>query len=165
MLKPNGLVKISGDGLNNDLVLEYLREFSQRYSIVIIVGGGTDINKTFDEKGYRNEFCPLGRVSDTFRERQIARSVLEKNQARFQDVLDDEKICARVVIPFREIGTVSCPENGDVMVLSAYLGFDKIIIFTKHENVEAKKQWLKKVAEAFCHIAKGELDKIEVRGF
>jgi len=165
MLKSNLLVKISGDGLKSKIVKEYLRESVKKYSITVITGGGSDINKIFKEKGYEIEFCPLGRITKSLEERQEAKKILEKNQAMLQDEYDSEGICVRVEIPFREIGTVSCPENGDVMVLSAYLGFDKIVIFTKQENVEAKRQWLKKVAEAFCHIEKGELDKIEVRGF
>ena len=98
-------------------------------------------------------------------ERQLARDILEKNQALVQDLLDEKGINARVVIPSRTIATVLCPENGDVMVLSAYIGFDKILIFTKKNMVKAKRRWLKKVANVFQHIEKGELDKIKVVGF
>ena len=165
MLKPNGLVKISGGGLNNDLVLEYLRGFTKEYSTVVITGGGSDINKAFREKGYEIKFCPLGRVMDTLEERQLARNILEKNQAKLQDLLDEKGIIARVGIPYSEIETVTCPENGDLTVLRSYGGFDKIVIFTRKKMVKKKKAWVKKVAKAFSHIAKGELDKIEVRGF
>ncbi|MCK4554488.1 hypothetical protein KAU19_06060 [Candidatus Parcubacteria bacterium] len=165
MAKPNGLVKISGDGLRNKNVLERLKKFSEKYSTAIIVGGGTDINNAFKEKGYESEFCPLGRITETLEERQLARDILEKNQAIVQDLLDEKGINARVVIPSRTIATVLCPENGDVMVLSAYIGFDKILIFTKKNMVKAKRLWLKKVANVFQHIKKGELDKIEVVGF
>ncbi|MDO8260214.1 MAG: hypothetical protein Q7T50_01800 [Candidatus Magasanikbacteria bacterium] len=165
MFKPNGLIKISGDGLENKEVLDYLREFSRKYSTVIIVGGGSDINEAFKRRGYSIDFCPMGRIMETLEERQLARNMLEKNQAKFQDQLDEKGIIARVEIPFREIGTVSCPENGDLTVLSGYIGFDKIVIFTREKMVKKKKSWLKKVAKVFSHIGKGELDKIEVRGF
>lgn len=165
MLKPNGLVKISGDGLCSEVVLEFLRDFSKKYSTVIITGGGSDINKAFREKGYKIKFCPLGRIMDTLEERQLARNILEKNQARFQDLLDEKGISARVGIPYSEIETVLCPENGDLTVLRSYGGFDKIVIFTRKEMLKKKKAWVKKVAKVFSHIGKGKLHKIEVRSF
>ena len=170
MAKKNGIVKISGDLLHDKEVREAvrvrLRKIAEQYSLVIISGGGTDINKAFKERGFDIKFCPLGRVTDTLEQRQLARNILEQNQAAEQDMLDEDEISARVVIPMREIGTVLCPENGDLMFLSAYLGFDKGFIFTKKERVEAKKSWLVKIAQAFEHIERGgELEKIEVVGF
>lgn len=165
MTKPNGLVEVSGDGLRSKKVLGRLKKFSQDYFTVVIVGGGSDINEEFEKRGYKTKFCPLGRITNTPEERQLARDILEKNQASFQDLLYSEGINAQVVIPFRDIGTVLCPENGDVMVLSAYIGFDKIVIFTKKNKVKEKRLWLKEIAHAFRHIEEGELDKIEVIGF
>ena len=158
-------MKISGDLLKNQKALMRLKKFSKNYSTVVIVGGGTDINDAFSKEGYESRFCPLGRITDTLEERQLARNVLERNQALVQDLLDEQGINARAVIPFREVGTVLYPENGDVMILSSYIGFDKILIFTKRSRVKEKRAWLKQVAEVFQHIEKGELDKIEVIGF
>ena len=164
-MKRNMLVKISGSLINNEKALWRLKELSGQNSLVVIPGGGEDINKAFRERGFEIRFGPLGRITRTLEERQVARDVLEKNQALLQDLLDEKGIDGRVVIPAREIGTVLCLENGDVIVLSAYNGFDKIIILTSESKVEEKQLWIKQLAKCFQHIEKGELDKIEVIGF
>jgi hypothetical protein len=154
MAKPNLLIKLSGSLLENPEVFSRIKKESKKYSIVILAGGGWKI-----------QFCPLGRVTKTLEQRQMAKNILEKNQAKIQDLLDKKGISARVEIPVREHGNVLCHENGDVAVLSVYCGYDKILIFTKKSMVKAKRKWLKKVAECFQHIEPGELDKIEVVGF
>jgi polyribonucleotide nucleotidyltransferase len=165
MAKPNLLIKLSGSLLENPEVFSRIKKESKKYSIVILAGGGESINKIFEEKGWKIQFCPLGRVTKTLEQRQMAKNILEKNQAKIQDLLDKKGISARVEIPVREHGNVLCHENGDVAVLSVYCGYDKILIFTKKSMVKAKRKWLKKVAECFQHIEPGELDKIEVVGF
>lgn len=165
MAKPNMIVKISGSLINNEKVLRWLKDLSGQNSLVIISGGGEDINEAFRERGFQIRFGPMGRITRTLEERQVARDVLEKNQAILQDLLDEKGINGRAVIPAREIGTVLCLENGDVMVLSAYNGFDKIFVLTSESKVEEKRLWLKQLAKCFQHIEKGELDKIEVMGF
>jgi hypothetical protein len=163
--KPNVLVKISGNLLVNQDVLDWLRQLSGHYSLVVVPGGGGDINKAFKERGFEIKFCPLGRVTKSLEERQVARDVLEKNQALMQDLLDENGIEARVEIPVRTFGTVLCHENGDILVLSVYNGFDSIYILTSKNTVEAKRRWLEQLAVCFQHIEKGELNKIEVIGF
>jgi hypothetical protein len=169
MAKKNLGVKVSGNGLRSRKVQDYLRENQQKYSITVVIGGGSDINKEFEERGWEKDFCLLGRNTDSLKKRQVARDRLEVNQAELQDILDENGINARVVIPFIDVATVLCPENGDMMILSMYLGYDKLVIFTEEKNVVTKGQWLKDMAWALRHISKkdppGELDKIEVRGF
>jgi hypothetical protein len=165
MAKPNVLVKISGNLLQNPKVGKWLKRLSRENSLVIIAGGGEDINKAFKERGFEIKFGPMGRITKTLGERQVARDVLEKNQALIQDLLDKKGINARAVIPAREIGTVLCLENGDVMVLSAYNGFDRIFVLTLKNKVKEKQFWIKQLAACFQHIEKGELDKIRVMGF
>jgi len=81
------------------------------------------------------------------------------------DMIDGKGINARAVIPARDIATVLCLENGDVFVLSAYNGFDKIYLLTLMSNVDKKLLWLEQLAKCFKHIEEGKLDKIEVKGF
>jgi len=163
--KMNGLIKLSGDGIKSEKALKELKNFSKKYSTVVIIGGGTNISAEFEKKGFEIKFCPLGRITESLEEKKLAIKILKKNQKYFQNFIDAKGIRARVEIPGRNVGSVLCPENGDTMVLSAYLGFDKIIIFTRESNIKAKKLWLEKVAKVFGHIEKGKLDKIEIRGF
>jgi len=165
MAKPNGLVKISGNLLENPKVLRRLKRELRTYSLIVLVGGGQSINEIFEEGGWEIKFCPLGWVFETLEQRQAARDELERNQALMQDLLDEKGIEARVEIPVRYVGNVLCHENGDVMILSAYNGFDKFFIFTLKSRVKAKQEWLKQIAKCFQHIAEGKLDKIEVVGF
>lgn len=177
MARPNAFVKISGSLLGNPAVLEWLRELARFYFVVICIGGGEQINKAFEAKGIPINFGPLGRITRSFVERQIARDILEKNQAITQDLLDEEGVNARVIVPVMEVGGVICHVNGDAMILTAYLGYDKLFILTTEDKVEQKKLWLEQVAEVFSVIEKGKidntepvtekktLDKIEVIGF
>lgn len=167
MAKPNGLVKISGNLLENEKVLEWLKELSKHFSLAILIGGGKQINEAFKKRGFENNFTPMGRVTESLDKRQLARDILELNQAVIQDLIDEpaRDIHARVIIPVMDIATVLCHVNGDVYVLAAYNGFDKIFVLTEESGVEKKRAWLKQLAKCFEHIEKGELEKIEVIGF
>jgi len=165
MAKQNALVKISGSLLKNAKAIDRIKRISKKYFTVILIGGGEQINKAFRKKGWKVAFGPLGRVTKTFREKQLARDVLEENQELVQDMLDGKGISAKVIIPVDDIATVLCHVNGDVKVLSAYNGFDRIFIFTFKDIVEKKRLWLKRLADCFKHIGDGGIDKIEVVGF
>ncbi len=165
MAKRTALIKISGNLLENKEIIQWMKKLEKKYSLVVLIGGGEQINNAFKKKGYKIKYGPLGRITKSLEERQLARNVLEKNQAQIQDNLDNKGISARVIIPVEEVASVLCHVNGDIKILSAYNGFDKIYILTKKERVENKKKWLKQVADCFRHIEKGELEKIEVLGF
>ena len=139
MPRKNCLIKLSGDCLGN-ATLEWIRELSRAYFVVICVGGGTQIKEAFAKAGFPDSaYGPLGRETKSFAERQLARDVLEHNQATLQDRLAEENIPAVVVIPVLEIGNVLCHVNGDQFVLTAYLGFDAVYVVTLPER-EAKKR-------------------------
>jgi hypothetical protein len=128
--------------------MNWLKEISQEYFTVICVGGGTQINTEFKEQGLPiNKHGPLGRETKTIKERQIARDVLESNQANFQDLLDDNGINAVTIIPTLNIGSILCHVNGDVYALAAYHGFDVIYVVTinirRKEKAEKFKQYPK----------------------
>ena len=165
MAKPNAFIKMSGNLLDKEEVLEWLKKISKEYYVVICIGGGKQINEAFIKRGFKIRFGPLGRKTDSLDEKQLARDVLERNQATIQDLIDEKGIIARVIIPFLEIATVLCPVNSDVMALAAYIGFDKVFILTSLEIEKKKKRWVKAVAKVFEVIQKGGLDKIEVVGF
>ena len=142
-----------------------MKKVEKKYSLVVLIGGGTQINEAFRKAGLKVQFGPLGRITKSLVEKQLARSVLEKNQAIVQDLLDKKGISARVIIPVEEVASVLCHVNGDIKVLSAYNGFDKIFMLTTKDKVKKKKAWLEHLAECFGHIEKGKLEKIKVLGF
>ena len=165
MAKPNAFIKVSGNLLEESEVLEWLRELGNKYYVVVCIGGGEQINKAFRERGFEIKFGPMGRVTQTLEERQLARDILENNQAIIQDMIDGKGISARVIIPVDDIASVLCHVNGDVKLLTAYNGYDKLFLLTSKDRVEKKRLWLEKVTEIFEIIEKGKLDKIEVVGF
>ena len=120
---------------------------------MICVGGGSQINEEFQRRGIEIDFGPLGRETKNFPERQLARDILERNQAKVQDLLAENGINAVVVIPVLNIGSVLCHVNGDVYTRAAYLGFDKLFVVTG----EARKADKEKTFEG--------LGKIKVIGF
>lgn len=137
----NCLIKVSGDLTSPSKELaEFIRRLSNEFFVVICLGGGTQINKAFEDKGFEIKFGPLGRETNSLEQRQLARDILEMNQAKFQDALQSDGIHASVVIPVLEIGTVLCHVNGDQYVLAAYQGFDSIFVVTLPERLEAKKK-------------------------
>lgn len=164
-MRKNAFVKVSGNLLGKREVIEWLRKVSKNYFIVICIGGGEQINEAFRKKDFSIKFGPLGRITKSLEEKQFARDILERNQTLVQDLIDGEGISAQVVIPIRDIASVLCHENGDLMILSAYNGFDKCFILTLKERVVKKKLWLKQLAKCFSYIGEGKLDKIEVVGF
>ena len=137
--RKNCLVKLSGDVLTNE-VLEWIRDLSLSYFVVVCVGGGTQINKAFKEAGYPvGKHGPLGRETNTFAERRLARSVLEDNQTSVQDNL--ARLGAHsvtVVIPVLEIGGVLCHINGDEFLKLCYHGFNMLYAVTTEDRVDEK---------------------------
>ena len=154
MPRKTALIKVSGDLCYRDDVFEYIKTVAKDYFIVICVGGGTQINQAFIEQGLTvGKHGPLGRETKSFKERQVARDILEKNQAKVQDLLAEKGIPAVVVIPVFDIGTVLCHVNGDIFILVSYLGYDKICVTTMEDRVEEKKKFF------------ASYPKIEIVGF
>ena len=140
MARKTALIKISGDLINSQEVIQWIKEISQESFTVICVGGGTQINEAFINSGIAlGTHGPLGRETNTFLERQLARDILESNQSDLQDTLAKQNISASVVIPTLDIGTVLCHVNGDRLVLAAYHGYNKLYIVTKKERVATKE--------------------------
>ena len=138
--RKNCFVKVSGDMFDNR-VLNWIKELGEEYFVVVCVGGGTQINEAFRQAGFPiRKFGPLGRPTDSLEEKQLARSVLEKNQLEVQERLAGLKAFVSVVIPVVEIGTVICHVNGDQYLLTAYNGFDILYVVTTLDRLEKKKE-------------------------
>lgn len=144
MVRKTALIKISGDLLLKKEVIDKIRAISEEYFTVITVGGGTQISEAFQQKGYAIKFGPLGRETNSLEEKQLAGAVLEKNQMEIQDFLAKEGIVATVIVPFMDVASVLCPINGDIFVMTAYLGFDSLYIFTLKERAKQKIREFKK---------------------
>lgn len=141
MSKKNCLIKLSGDVIQGNL-LAWIGGLARDRFVVVCAGGGTQINQAFAKAGFSvGVHGPLGRETKTLAERQLARDVLEQNQAEIQDRLAEAGIQATVVVPVLEIGTVLCHINGDQFVLSAYHGFDEIYVVTASERKAKKKKF------------------------
>jgi len=141
MSRKSVFVKVSGDLCLLPEFVARIEKIAREYFVVICVGGGTQINKGFEKAGIAlEEYGPLGRETKTFEERQLARDILEVNQARLQDHLAKEKITATVIIPVLDIGSVLCHVNGDQMVRTCYLGFDHLFVMTTPDRLEQKKK-------------------------
>lgn len=140
-MKQSLFIKVSGDCLSKKF-LSLVKELSQKFFIVICVGGGTQINEEFKKRGKKIEFGPSGREIEIFEDRQLARDILEKNQAHLQDALLKAKIHATVIIPVLDMGSVLCHVNGDNLIRDLQHNFNKsIVITTKDRLTEKKKQF------------------------
>ncbi len=142
MQRKTAFIKVSGDLIDKENVLQWLKATAQTFFTVVCVGGGTQINEAFKEKGFPIEFGPQGRITNSFEERKLARDVLEKNQMQVQDLLAEWGIAATVIIPVIEIASVLNHVNGDDFALLA-TGFDEVYILTLENRVSAKKEQFK----------------------
>jgi acetylglutamate kinase len=142
MARKTAFIKVSGDLVARDDVLAWIKWLveAEHYFVVICIGGGTQINEVFKAQGLPINYGPLGRETTTFEERQLARDVLEKNQAEIQDLLAEHEIQATVILPVLDIGSVLCHVNGDIFAMAAYLGFDKVYVLTLDSRKEQKEK-------------------------
>ena len=144
MTRKTALIKISGDLLLKKAIIDKIRKISKKYLTVIVVGGGIQINEAFGQKGLPVKFGPLGRETNSLKEKQLARKILKKNQIKIQDLLAKENIAATVTIPFIDVSSVLCPVNGDIFALTTYLGFDHLYIFTLKVREKQKRKEFEK---------------------
>ncbi|MFA6096030.1 MAG: hypothetical protein WC788_00195 [Candidatus Paceibacterota bacterium] len=138
----NVLIKTSGDTSDLAAFREFAIEKAKSNYVVVICGGGSQINQALKNAGFEIKFNDHGRVTETWEERKIARDILEKEQKDLQDSFVGKGIS--VLAPLLEASSVLCPINGDNMVKAFYLGFDEIYVFTLKDRIDAKKEVFKK---------------------
>lgn len=134
----NILIKVSGDITDSQEFFDFTVEKAHENYVYVICGGGTKINRALEEAGYTVEFDKHGRVTKTWEERMIMRSVLEHEEKKLQD-----KFVGRGVIagpPILYAGSVLCPINGDELVKAFYKGFEEIYVFTRKERIRDKQK-------------------------
>lgn len=140
MFKKSAFVKISWDLINSSDAVNFLKDLSEKYFLVICTGWGKQINEEFKKRWFDIKFWPLWRETKSFEERQLARDLLEINQAELQDYFSVKWINAEVVIPVMDIWGILCHVNWDIYTLAAYNWFDELFIFTLKDRLNDKKQ-------------------------
>lgn len=172
MAKPTAAVKLSGNLIGRNDVLDWLRQLSHSFSVRICTGGGEQINEEFRKRDWPIRFGPLGRLTRDKREQQVARDVLEDNAAAVEDFLDEQNVNARVFIPVldHEVGDVLCHVNGDIQVFALHNGYDAVYVLTLASRAEKKRRFFREVWDIFAKYGGSGIDaaapcKIEVVGF
>ncbi len=162
MPRENALHKLSSDVYRRDDVHDWLNRESQKYFVVALIGGGTQISETLIAAGKPlGNFGPLGRELVGLPERQLARDQLEINEAEFQDLLATKRIHIGAIIkPIMDIGGVLCHQNGDLYVLNAYLSYNIIYVLTLDKRKREKEEYYERLGKALG----GRLEKIHVLG-
>lgn len=137
----NILIKGSGDVINSQTFFKFVIEKALKNYVVVICGGGTKISLALESAGYTVKFDIFGsRVTKTWKERLIMRNVLEKEEKRLQDKFVGKGVV--VESPIIYAGKVLCPINGDDLVKTYRVGFDKIFIFTTADRIKKKRTCL-----------------------
>jgi len=137
----NVLIKVSGDVCDSPKFFTFTIEKAKENYVVVICGGGTEINETLKKGGYEINFGPHGRITRTWEERKIVRDVLERKEKELQDTLVGKGVV--VIAPILSAGSVLCHINGDNLVKAYYHGFDEIYVFTLKGRIEDKKEVFK----------------------
>ncbi|MGD0328430.1 MAG: hypothetical protein ABSB00_01810 [Minisyncoccia bacterium] len=144
MTRKNVLVKVSGDKFKNPKFLEWVSSLSKRAYTVITVGGGTQINEEFKRRGLPvRKKGPAGREPGNLQELQVARDVLEANGADLEDTLAEQGIFVHVDVPFRSIGGVLCPIDGDLAIQEGYTRFEELYVITTADRRDEKVEKFK----------------------
>lgn len=143
MKAKNVLFKVSGDLVNNTRFQEFVIEKAKDNYVVVICGGGRQINKTLKKNGIKPYYNGNGaRVTKSLKERDLQREVLWKVRDKLINVFIGKGVW--VVSPFIEVAAVECPINGDDMVIACYLGFDEVYVFTLNDRIMKKNQLFRK---------------------
>ena len=134
-------VKVSGDVFRSEEFLDWVTKLAGEKRVVFSIGGGSQINDAFKEKGVAFEKHPkLGR--DTTNEGYlVAQKVLEKNKSWLVWQLKRRNAIVDVVFPIINLAGLACHVDGDIMVYNAYWGFESLYVITEPERVEVKKQF------------------------
>jgi len=135
----NILIKVSGDVSSNQLFIDFAIRKAKGNYVVVICGAGTKISDALKKSGYEIKFDDNhGRITETWQERQIVRSILEEEERNIQDIFVGKGII--VEAPIISVGRVLCPINGDNYVKAAYLGFDEVHVLTLKDRVKSKEE-------------------------
>ena len=140
-MRKNILIKVSGDLVEKEETLEFIKAKTKDGYVVVVCGGGTAIGEALKKQGIESKFGPAGRMVSDFRGRQIARNILENHQVELQDRFNVLSINVLVEIPVVYIGGVLCHINGDDFLKSvAYNSYDELYCLTEKGKVQKKKE-------------------------
>jgi acetylglutamate kinase len=149
------LVKISGDLLHNPGALSWFKKTCARYAyVLVVVGGGTQINAALRRHKLTVRFGPLGREVGP-EGRDLARAVLLKNKDEIETFLREHAPKLRrkveVVVPVISAGEVLCHVNGDEYVRMCYHGFDRLYVLTARKRKRGKQRFFRGLQKVHVH--------------
>ncbi|MFA4890644.1 MAG: hypothetical protein WC587_03415 [Candidatus Paceibacterota bacterium] len=143
-MSKNILIKISGDLIRDDKVLNFIKRKSKNARVVVLVGAGSDISNSLIEKKINFKFTGIGRIIKNVKGKEVARKILSKNKKELQNKLAKEKIKAIVEIPVIKLGNILCHINGDILAAGCSVNFDETNVITqKGRNKNLKGHNLK----------------------
>ncbi len=129
------LVKISGDLIENEEALDFMRGLRQSHlpgvdqpHIVVIVGGGSEINEMLKVAKYKIEFKDGHRVHENDISRNLAAAVLHDNQSTLEIKLPPTY---SVIVPIIISGSVNCHVNADDYLRMLAPNFDEAFCLTQ----------------------------------
>lgn len=137
----NILIKASGDVLNDEKFIKFVKERARQNKIVVICGGGTQISEALMKAGYKIKYDAFGRVVKMQKEKKIVKNVLGKQRRTLEKSINSKNI--DIIVPILQAGTVESHINGDNLVKAYYLGFDTIYVFTLKNRITGKKESFK----------------------
>ncbi len=125
-------------------VIPFIKIFLDKGNFVqVCPGAGKSTNKVFDEKGWKNEFGPRGRIFLSDEQRMVAKKIYDKNWQRTKSILIQHEMDVEVIPPYQYFGSRFCPINGDDIVEIVYNGFDNLYALTLLERKEKKEERFK----------------------
>lgn len=162
--RPSAFVVISGSVIKDPVAVEDIINISLDFDTTVCVGAGQQINDYFKKEKLPIEFCPVGRICRTEKQKQIANMILRKNRKIIKKTLRKNGVRAKVIFPVMEIGNKLCHINTDLMALNAYVSYDQVFIITMRTKVSQKEEWIKNIVDAFSTSMTEirNLDKIHI---
>lgn len=135
----NILIKSSGDVAEYQKFISFVRRKAKGNYVVVLCGGGTKINKAFQEAGYPIRFDEIhGRITESWDERKLARDILEQEERILQDAFVGRGVV--VMAPIIYAGSVLCHINGDNLVKLLAPSFDEVYVFTTMSRRDKKAE-------------------------
>ena len=145
-IEKNILIKASGDVLENESFLDFCRNLSDdtKNKIVIICWAWKQINSRLSKEGYDVGYCKnWERVICSRDSDKIVRQTLAQTKNLLESKFKDRENI-HVKWAWNEIAWVYCHVNADTLVITYYLWFDEIYVFTYNWNEEKKRKFFEK---------------------
>ena len=141
-MQNNILIKASGDVVDNTKFQQFCKDQATKTQgqIVIICGSGKQINSNLQKRWYSIHYNDTGeRIISCDIQEQIVRDTLKATTGHVEQIF---KWYSNISVQWSwlEIAGVYCHINADTLVITYYLGFQDIYVFTFPWNKENKQK-------------------------